>query len=341
LCDPSDWCLLVGPPEAGERASSGGPSIVYLAENVAVDMASRVIWVWKDTSIAEDRIAVEFAEVLEGLGVKYAIVADYVAILLGRSRRSEDVDFIVEPISEDAFLELAGRLRARGFALLQGDIGSVGSLRNIYNRYLKEGLGLRFTYRDLLIPNIELRLARSFFDEQSIDKAYRVILNNEHRIRISPPELQIAYKLYLGSDKDIGDARFLYRLLAPVIDRGELERWARALGANTALLGDLGGRSRMNRGADSPLSEVERVRRMNTIDILRYADWNAEIVKRMGRKWFKERDKWLEESLKADLEFMGKNPRAIEALLDALEVKAALEARKIRELGEILKKEHL
>jgi len=38
---------------------------------------------------------------------------------------------------------------------------------------------------------------------------------------------------------------------------------------------------------------------------------------------------------------MGKNPRAIEALLDALEVKAALEARKIRELGEILKKEHL
>jgi len=110
-------------------------------------VASRVIWVWKDTSIAEDRIAVEFAEVLEGLGVKYAIVADYVTILLGRSRRGEDVDFIVEPISEDAFLELAGRLRARGFALLQGDIGSVGSLRSIYSRYLKEGLGLRFTYR--------------------------------------------------------------------------------------------------------------------------------------------------------------------------------------------------
>jgi len=113
LYSPSDWCLLVGPPEAGEQDFSGGPSIVYLAENVAVDMASRVIWVWKDTSIAEDRIAVEFAEVLEGLGVKYAIVADYVAILLGRSRRSEDVDFIVEPISEDAFLELASRLRAR------------------------------------------------------------------------------------------------------------------------------------------------------------------------------------------------------------------------------------
>ena len=36
---------------------------------------------------------------------------------------------------------------------------------------------------------------------------------NRYHINTSSLELQIAYKLYLGSDKDLDDARHLYRLL--------------------------------------------------------------------------------------------------------------------------------
>ena len=34
----------------------------------------------------------------------------------------------------------------------------------------------------------------------------------KEKINISPIELQIAYKIYLGSDKDYEDARYLYLL---------------------------------------------------------------------------------------------------------------------------------
>ena len=48
-------------------------------------------------------------------------------------------------------------------------------------------------------------------------------------IRVSPIELQIVYKLYLGSEKNVGDAVFLYTLFRDYIDRRELEKWCTVL----------------------------------------------------------------------------------------------------------------
>ncbi len=47
---------------------------------------------------------------------------------------------------------------------------------------------------------------------------------------ISPLELQIAYKLYLGSDKDYEDARYLYKLLLQHIDTKKLKHFISILG---------------------------------------------------------------------------------------------------------------
>jgi len=55
-------------------------------------------------------------------------------------------------------------------------------------------------------------------------------------LRYPPPELQIVYKLYLGSDKDVGDAVFLYTLSKDDIDVNELERWCRELKVNCGVL---------------------------------------------------------------------------------------------------------
>jgi len=46
----------------------------------------------------------------------------------------------------------------------------------------------------------------------------REVTLNSHRLFISPLELQIAFKLYLGSEKDIEDARFLYSLFIDKLD---------------------------------------------------------------------------------------------------------------------------
>jgi len=58
---------------------------------------------------------------------------------------------------------------------------------------------------------------QSFFDDNKI----KVLLNKDI-LYISPIELQIAYKLFLGSDKDIEDARHIYRLLKEKINKQEL-----------------------------------------------------------------------------------------------------------------------
>jgi len=91
-------------------------------------------------------------------------------------------------------------------------------------------------YRDTIFLNIEFKFSSTTIHGYAITNSYKAIINNEHVVRISPPEPQIAYKLYLGSDKDIGDAVHLYTILRDNINFSELEKWCRELGANCSIL---------------------------------------------------------------------------------------------------------
>ncbi len=64
-------------------------------------------------------------------------------------------------------------------------------------------------------------------------------------------------------------------------------------------------------------ASVEEERRRNLEDIIRQARWNAKMVKKMGRKWFEIRDKWLMEAFKNDKEIW-KDPKTKKALIKAL-----------------------
>jgi hypothetical protein len=65
--------------------------------------------------------------------------------------------------------------------------------------------------------------------------------------------------------------------------------------------------------------------RRNLEDIIRHAIWNAEMVIRMGRRWFEIRDRWLNEAWRADMEMIKRNPEIREALIKSLEVKSKIE----------------
>jgi len=73
--------------------------------------------------------------------------------------------------------------------------------------------------------------------------------------------------------------------------------------------------------ADEELLENRR----NLEDIIRHAIWNAEMVIRMGRRWFEIRDRWLNEAWRADMEMIKRNPEIREALIKSLEVKSKIE----------------
>ena len=209
--------------------------IFTLTDNISIDKSKKIIFLSKNELVMEDNIALAFAQVLDELEIEYSVVAGYVAILFGRSRRSDDIKVIARWMDEEEFTELCKRLKACDFSLIQGIISSEESVRKVYREYLSRGRSIRFIYRDIILPNIEFKLASNPLHSYSIENSYTVIINKD-RIKIAPLELQIAYKLYLGSDKDIADAVFLYVLFKPVLEQKELERWCKELGADVNML---------------------------------------------------------------------------------------------------------
>ncbi|MEB3806403.1 MAG: hypothetical protein GSR73_02680 [Desulfurococcales archaeon] len=91
-------------------------------------------------------------------------------------------------------------------------------------------------YGGMILPNIEAKIAKTGVHRYAIANHVKVIVNDEHTLRISPIELQIAYKLYLGTDKDVGDAIFLYNIFRDAINHGELLEWCNKLRADCSLL---------------------------------------------------------------------------------------------------------
>lgn len=66
------------------------------------------------------------------------------------------------------------------------------------------------------------------FDRASLTNAITARIDGA-TIPIGPLELQIAYKLYLGGQKDLEDAAHLYALFGETLRRDVLEKWVTEL----------------------------------------------------------------------------------------------------------------
>lgn len=153
----------------------------------------------------------------------YVIISGYVAILFGRSRSSEDIDIVINSQTKKEF-ETMWKNITKEFECLNT------ANKNDAFEYLKEGLALRFSYKGLFIPNMELKFAKQL-EQTALEKKVLVKVNNE-MLYISPIDLQIAYKLFLGSEKDIEDARFLYKIFYKYLNKQQLTNYAVVLGTN-------------------------------------------------------------------------------------------------------------
>ncbi|MEB3755969.1 MAG: hypothetical protein GSR79_03825 [Desulfurococcales archaeon] len=216
------------------RESSGEK--IRLGEGLVFDRSRNIIFLSKQQLLPEDRVALGFAKVLEDTSIDYVLVAGYTAILFGRGRRSDDIDFILNRIGEHSFMRLCEKAQETGFTVMQGDISSEEAVKTLYYRYLAQGYSIRFMYKDMILPNVEAKLASTNLHRYALTHSVTVVINNESKIRISPLELQITYKLYLGSDKDIGDAVFLYTLFKEAINNDELDLWCKKLKVNCNVL---------------------------------------------------------------------------------------------------------
>jgi len=158
-----------------------------------------------------DKFVLDFVSLLDD----YVIVSGYVSILTGRSRATEDIDLLIPKMSFEGFQELWKRIENNGFECINtSDIEEAFDMLSDH--------AIRFARKGKGVPNMEFKIISNEVHEYSFNNKIKLHIRDRH-FYISPLEMQIAYKLYLGSDKDLEDAKHLYELFKEKLDRNKLK----------------------------------------------------------------------------------------------------------------------
>jgi len=137
--------------------------------------------------------ALRVAEVLEGMGIRYALVGGLACILMGIRRVTEDADFIIELRSISEAEELAHMLNDIGFYL---------PIREVREAYIEKS---HFT---IIVGDyrIDFKVAKDYLDYETLRTAVKVHIKCKY-LRIARLEENIVAKiLVLRSIKDLEDA---------------------------------------------------------------------------------------------------------------------------------------
>jgi hypothetical protein len=168
-----------------------------------------------------DEMVLEFTEILDEENIEYVIVSGYIAILTGRSRATEDIDIVTERLSQERAAALADRLRDAGYW------GATMPLDDLFDT-LSDDVRQRVAEDGTMIPNVELWFVKNEYERAALADPL-VAEIGEHEVAISPLELQIAYKLFLGSEKDFEDALHLYQVFEEHLDEDRLQTYVTEL----------------------------------------------------------------------------------------------------------------
>lgn len=180
------------------------------------------VWAIERDETALDAFVKDFASTLDSCGIKYVLVSGYVAILFGRSRNSEDVDFFIEQLDFERFEKLWHALSKKFDPIVSSGASEA------YTLYLSEGLSTRVAPKGKIIPNAEIKFPTKEIQAWALEHAIDARLNG-FPLKITPLESQIPYKLLLGSQKDFEDAEHLWLVTKRHLDNETLNLFIRQL----------------------------------------------------------------------------------------------------------------
>lgn len=169
-----------------------------------------------------DELILGVATVFERHELDYVVVSGYVAVLLGRSRATEDVDVLIQQPDEATAAAVADDLREAGYW------GCAMPLSELYVT-LSDNLPVRIAEKGDRVPNVEVKVVGDDYDRLSLSETTTVSFGDQ-TLTIVQPELQIAYKLGMSAQRDTEDARHLYHTLGENLSTEALETYVRRLG---------------------------------------------------------------------------------------------------------------
>lgn len=194
-----------------------------------IEFENKKIKLNKEANII-DEFVIDVCKIL-GKHFNYVIVSGYLSILFGKPRGTEDVDVFIEPADLESFKKFYENLYACGFEIFNSkDTDDAFEM-------LVEKSAVRIARKGLFAPNVELKFAKDKWGFKSLEEKIKVILNG-NEIYISSLEQNIAFKIYLGSRKDIDDACHLYLLFKKLghINKDGIIKMCRELGVDPGIL---------------------------------------------------------------------------------------------------------
>lgn len=171
-----------------------------------------------------DELAIEVSGILDALGIEHVFVSGYVAILTGRSRGTEDIDVLLERLEPATVDRLVATLKRH-------DLWGPAMPLDHMDEMLAEHIWV--ARAEETIPHLELKYVTDRFDMASLEHRITARIADAE-LPIGCLELQIAYKLWMGSRTDVEDALHLYLLFEETLSTPDLERWVDALDVGEA-----------------------------------------------------------------------------------------------------------
>ena len=169
-----------------------------------------------------DKFVINFIDILSKC-CNYVIISGYIPILFGRTRGTEDVDVFIENVDKKTFVSFYNDLIKDNYYFLNPED------ENGLYEMLIDKLGIRAAKKDTIIPNIEMKFVKDDIDNFTLKNHVNVMLNKKFNFFISPIEIEIPYKLYLGSEKDIEDALYLWDIFQRKLDKEVMNRFMNEL----------------------------------------------------------------------------------------------------------------
>ena len=164
-----------------------------------------------------DKFVLSFIKILEKY-TDYVIISGYVSILLGRTRVTEDIDIFIKEISLDEFSKFYKEAKKQGFECINAE-----NVEEIFS-YLKDSLAVRFSRKDIAVPNFEIKFPKDELDK-GVFNDFIVVKLKEGKLKISSLERHIAFKrYYLKTDKDIEDAEHIEKTFEGKINYGKINK---------------------------------------------------------------------------------------------------------------------
>ena len=162
-----------------------------------------------------DELAILFSTLLDQVGIGHVFISGYVAILTGRARATEDIDVLLARTTSDKIDQLVTKLEDNG---LWGPAMPLDSMEEMLEHNI-------WVARDgEMVPHLEAKFVSDEYDRASLENRITAKLTSvNEELPIGPLELQIAYKLYLGTPKDFEDALHLHSLFEESVSTPALE----------------------------------------------------------------------------------------------------------------------